>query len=116
MDTRIELYVRAENALEENKLADALESMVSNISEDATVTRVKADASTLDLGGILIVLIGSQFAIELAKGLSAWMIKHPGGTLKVTVEKEGETEKKTIEANGLKADQLAEALSIEMKK
>ena len=86
-DISVTFLVDGETGAKANKFTDSLQQSLANISEDGIVSRIKEDQTTLDFGTTLAVVIGSQFAVQLAKALQAWLTKHP--TAQVTVKKDG---------------------------
>ena len=97
--------VIAPSAAEQNVLASDLQRMLRLSHEDIEVERQKTDATTLDLGTIIVAIVGAPFLVELSKGLAAWMLKHPSAALTLVRGEGGE--RIELSAAGLTADQVA---------
>lgn len=82
-----------------NDLMRALNTNVRGIQLD----RQKEDPTTLDPGTVIVAILGTKFALELAKTLHAWLMRNHAAKLKI-----GE-----IELTGLSSDAV-EAIIMEV--
>lgn len=85
----------AESNLLANTLIDELKANIRGIKLD----RQKEDPDTLDPGTVIVALVGTQFALELAKTLHAWLLRNHNATL--TFGTQGE-----LAVTGVSADSI----------
>lgn len=82
-------------AAEANRLAAELKQVLSETHPDVRVTQARERTDTMDLGPLLEIVLSSAVAVEVAKGLFAWLQKRRNATLEIT--KDG-----TLRATGLR--------------
>lgn len=94
-----------------NKYAAELGEILADTSRDVRVERKREDPDAQDLGGTLVLILGTGAAIALAKGLADWLRKRNDAT--VTVTKVGpKGTKETMKGTGLTSKDAARMLEI----
>jgi len=99
----------------ENKLVLELMDLLRDASPDISVKQEKSSQETLDLGSVIIAVIGTPFAIEAVRVIGAWLLKHPEGQITIERTEEGGGKVTKIEAKGLSPDQLSKQLENALK-
>jgi hypothetical protein len=85
-----------------NDLMNALNTNVRGIQLD----RQKEDSTSLDPGTLIVAILGTKFAVELAKTLQAWLMRNHTATLTI-----GE-----IKVTGLSSDSVEKILVKELRR
>jgi glycerate-2-kinase len=92
---------------EANLLVSTLIEELNTNVRGIKLDRQKEDPETLDAGTIIVSILGTQFALELAKTLHAWLMRNHSATL--TFGKEGE-----LEITGVSADNVEEIVKTKL--
>lgn len=107
--------IECEEKSQENKLARELIDKLQDISPNINLHQEKNSQDTLDLGSIIVAIIGTPFAIEAVRVIGAWLLKHPEGSISIDQSEQNGTKTTKIRAKGLTAEQLAKQLEIALK-
>jgi hypothetical protein len=86
---RIFIHFENTNLDEGNVLTSDLESFLAqnyNVA-NTEMERIKADKNTMDGGAILAIILGASSVVEIAKGISAYLQKLHGKSIRITDEK-----------------------------
>ncbi|MBC8639391.1 hypothetical protein IAG25_21415 [Caballeronia sp. EK] len=101
--TTFEFEVLNDDSMEANNLATSLQEALNESSSGVDVSRTRPPGSTsLDPGTVLVAVIATKAAFELAKGVREWLSKHQQAT--ISIERKGEK----IKVTGASSSQLAE--------
>lgn len=107
--------IECEEKLQENKLARELMDKLQDISPGINLHQEKKSQDTLDLGSVIIAVIGTPFAVEAARVIGACLLKHPEGWISVDRSEQNGVKTTKIRAKGLTAEQLEKKLEIALK-
>ena len=83
-------------------LRDELAAELARAGTDASVERVKTERGTLDMGATIGIVLGSKAAIELAKALHAWLVRHNQASVTLKLPN-GEVVAKGLESHDVPA-------------
>jgi hypothetical protein len=72
----IELTVSAGSTYDANSLSDELRVDLERDIEGISVSEKKVNSETLDVGTIIVAALGTQFALELARTLHAYLLRN----------------------------------------
>ncbi|MFM0631249.1 hypothetical protein [Paraburkholderia xenovorans] len=97
----IVLKISAGNAAEATELTSELQQRLTQEVENIRIDRKKESQDTLDPGTILVAVLGTQFAVELAKTLHAWLMRNNSAV--VSIGSDG-----NIDCRGLTVEQVRE--------
>lgn len=109
------LTVICEEKSQENKLTRELMDKMIDISPEISLHQEKKSQDTLDLGSIIVAVIGTPFAIEVVRVIGAWMLKYPQGSIIVEKSEQNGVKTTKISAMGLTVEQLAKQLENALK-
>lgn len=104
MQSSFEISFENVSAAEANRLAAELEGLLRRTHPDASGTRKRPDEATMDLGTVVLAVVGSAAATAVAQGIAAWLGKLRGASIKITGE--------GIEASGIRAQDTARLAKI----
>jgi hypothetical protein len=102
----ISFDVGGHNCADANRFAASLDELLRREVPGCHVSRQKADQQSLDAGTTIVAtIIGSQFALEIARTLHAWLMRNYGSTVRIDgIEATGlapaQTEKLILKALG----------------
>jgi hypothetical protein len=116
MSHTYQFAVTAPTARQTNVLAEDLSRMLGELPDFIEVRRVKTDQESLDIGNIIVAIVGSQFAVEGVRTLGAWLTKHPEGSLDVAIEEESGKRSVRLSASGLTPEQLERQIKSALNK
>jgi hypothetical protein len=68
---------------EANLLADSLTEQLIKSIRDIELDRQKEKKDTLDAGTLIVAVVGTQFAVELAKTLHAWLMRNHDASVSI---------------------------------
>ena len=103
---KYEIRFEGLSAAEAGSKAKALRQEIVGTSPDADVTLAKDDPTNMDFGSTLVLLLGTQAALAIAKGIASYLSR---AHAKITIWEDG-----TLVASdltGADAARIAEALS-----
>jgi len=66
-----------------NRYAEDLADAIRELGE-IRVERTRADATSQDLGSLLVLLLGTPSVTALAHGLAIWLRRNSGATIEIT--------------------------------
>lgn len=99
----IVLQVHCENSRDENVLVNGLMDELNANVRGIRLDRRKEDPDTLDPGTVILAILGTKFALELARTLHSWLMRNQSATL--TIGKDGE-----IHATGVSAANIEKVI------
>ncbi|KAB0639918.1 hypothetical protein [Burkholderia stagnalis] len=70
------ISVKGATSREANLLCSNLEDQLNHNVRGIELSRRKDDGDSLDLGTTIVAIIGTQFAVEMAKTLHAWLLRN----------------------------------------
>jgi len=91
--------VNAESHHEANAAAQALADKLRGAEGVDEVERLKADPTTMDVGTILQVIVGSGSTLAIAQGVAAWLRGRRG--VKLRIERDGKSGSLKAEVEGI---------------
>ncbi|CAG4898207.1 hypothetical protein [Paraburkholderia saeva] len=79
----ITFQVEGETSRDANLLVDDLMGILNRNVRNIQLNRLKEDPTTLDPGTVIVAVLGTKFALELAKTLHAWLMRNHTAKLKI---------------------------------
>ena len=83
-------------------LRDELAAELARVGAGASVERVKEERGTLDMGATIGIVLGTKAAVELAKALHGWLVRHNQASITLKLPN-GEIVAKGLESSDVPA-------------
>jgi hypothetical protein len=77
----LELYFEDVSAAEAGAAAESLRNTLLDASPHVTIDVYKTDATTMDFGATLVLVLGTPAILAIAKGISSFLARERAGTL-----------------------------------
>lgn len=107
--------IECDERSQENRIVQELMGKMLDISPEINLRQEKSSQNTLDLGSVIVAVIGTPFAIEAVRVLGSWLMKHPEGEITIEKTRQNGVSTTKIRAKGLTDDQLERQLKNALK-